>query len=98
MDKNIIIKNFTIGFIPLLIFIIADEFFGLVVALVVAVAGGIFEFSYYYIRYKQVEKFVAFDVTLLCVFAFISFLMENDLFFKLKPAFIEFIFALACWT
>lgn len=94
MDKNIIIKNFTIGFIPLLIFIIADEFFGLVVALVVAVAGGIFEFSYYYIRYKQVEKFVAFDVTLLCVFAFISFLMENDLFFKLKPAFIEFILAL----
>jgi len=91
MNKISLLKNFTIGFIPLLIFIIADEYLGLKIALIVAVGVGIIEFIYYYIRYRQVEKFVAFDVVLLIIFALISILLENDLFFKLKPAFIEFI-------
>jgi isopentenyldiphosphate isomerase/intracellular septation protein A len=94
MNKMALLKNFTIGFIPLVIFIIADEIFGLKTALIVAVGTGIIEFVYYYIRFRQVEKFVAFDVFLLLVFATVSLLLENELFFKLKPAFIEFILAI----
>ena len=58
MDKKTLLKNFSIGFIPLIIFIIADEFFDTKTALIIAVFVGIAEFLYYYIRFKQVEKFV----------------------------------------
>ena len=56
MDKKPLIKNFTIGFIPLLIFIVADELFGTRIGLIVAVTVGIGEFLFFLIKYKQVEK------------------------------------------
>jgi len=91
MDKKTLLKNFSIGFIPLFIFIIADEFFDTKIALIVAVFVGIAEFLYYYIRFKQVEKFVLFDTALIIALGGISILLDNDIFFKLKPALIEFI-------
>ena len=91
MDKKTLLKKFSIGFIPLLIFILADEFFETKTALTIAVIVGISEFLYYYIRFKQVEKFVLFDTALIIALGGISILLDNDLFFKLKPALIEFI-------
>jgi len=91
MDKKSLLKNFTIGFIPLLIFIVADEIFGTKIGLIVAVIVGIGEFLYFFIRYKQVEKFVLFDIALIIVLGGISILLENEIFFKLKPALIELI-------
>jgi isopentenyldiphosphate isomerase/intracellular septation protein A len=57
----------------------------------VAIASALVEFSYYLIRYKQLEKFIIFDISLLIILGGISILLENDIFFKLKPAFIELI-------
>jgi isopentenyldiphosphate isomerase/intracellular septation protein A len=91
MDKKTLLKNFSIGFIPLFIFIVADEFFDTKTALIIAVFVGIGEFLYYYIRFKQVEKFVLFDTALIIALGGISILLDNDIFFKLKPALIEFI-------
>ena len=91
MDKKTLLKNFSIGFIPLFIFIIADEFFDTKTALIVAVFVGIAEFLYYYIRFRQIEKFVLFDTALIITLGGISILLDNDIFFKLKPALIEFI-------
>lgn len=91
MNLKTLIKNFSIGFIPLLIFIIADEFFDTKTALIIAVAVGIAEFFYYYIRFRQIEKFVLFDTALIIALGGISILLENDIFFKIKPALIEFI-------
>jgi len=91
MDKKTVIKNFTIGFLPLLIFILADEFFGTRIGLITAVITGLCEFGYYYIRYHQVEGFVLFDVALIVILGGISILLQNDIFFKLKPALIEII-------
>ena len=91
MNLKTLIKNFSIGFIPLLIFIIADELFDTKTALIIAVAVGIAEFFYYYIRFRQIEKFVLFDTTLIIALGGISILLENDIFFKIKPALIEFI-------
>lgn len=91
MDKKTLLKNFSIGFIPLFIFILADEFLDTKVALIVAVFVGIAEFLYYYIRFKQVEKFVLFDTALIIILGGVSILLDNDIFFKLKPALIEFI-------
>ena len=89
MDSKTILKKFSIGFIPLLIFIIADEFFGTDIGIIAAFIVGIIESLYYYIRYHQIEKFVLFDVALISVLGAISILLNNDLFFKLKPALVE---------
>jgi isopentenyldiphosphate isomerase/intracellular septation protein A len=91
MITKSILKNFTIGFLPLLIFIIADELFGTMIGLYIAVAVGVTEFLYYYIRHRQVEKFVLFDTALIIVLGGVSILLENEIFFKLKPALIEII-------
>jgi isopentenyldiphosphate isomerase/intracellular septation protein A len=91
MNKQNLLKNFTIGFIPLLIFIIADELFGTKIGLIIAVFVGISEFLYYFMRYRLVEKFILFDVLLIILLGTISLLLENDIFFKLKPALIELI-------
>lgn len=89
MNKQTILKNFTIGFIPLLIFIIADELYGTKIGLIIAITVGIIEFAYYYLRYKTIEKFILFDVILIISLGGISLILENDIFFKLKPALIE---------
>lgn len=91
MNKQAILKNFTIGFIPLLIFIIADEIYCTETALIIAIAVGFVEFLYYYLRYRLVEKFILFDVILIIALGGISLILENDIFFKLKPALIESI-------
>ena len=91
MDKKTLLKNFTIGFIPLLVFILADEFFGTTVGLVTAIITGLIEFVYYYFRFRQVEGFVLFDVGLIVILGGISIILDNDIFFKLKPALIEAI-------
>lgn len=93
MDLRTLLKNFTIGFIPLFIFILVDELYGTRRGLVAAISIGIIEFSYYYFRYRQVEKFVLFDVGLIIILGGISILLDNDLFFKLKPALIELVLA-----
>jgi isopentenyldiphosphate isomerase/intracellular septation protein A len=94
MDKKTILKNFSIGFLPLLVFILADEFFGTTIGLFTAIFTGLVEFLYYLIRFRQVEGFVLFDIGLIVVLGGISILLDNDLFFKLKPALIETILVL----
>ncbi len=91
MDNTTLIKNFTIGFIPLIIFIIADEFFGTTIGLITAIGVGVAELGYYYVRYRRIETFVLFDVGLILVLGGISLALHDELFFKLKPALIEFI-------
>jgi isopentenyldiphosphate isomerase/intracellular septation protein A len=91
MNRQTILKNFTIGFIPLLIFIIADELYGTKIGLISAISVGIAEFMYYYLRYKLVEKFILFDVILIIALGGVSLLLDNEIFFKLKPALIESI-------
>jgi isopentenyldiphosphate isomerase/intracellular septation protein A len=91
LNKKDLIKNFTIGFIPLLIFIIADELFGTRIGLLTAISVGILEFVFYFLRYRRIETFILFDVGLIVVLGAVSILLENEIFFKLKPALIELI-------
>jgi isopentenyldiphosphate isomerase/intracellular septation protein A len=94
LSKRDLLKNFTIGFIPLLIFIIADAIFGTRIGLIIAILVGVVEFAYYYLRHKRIESFILFDVALIIALGTVSILLENELFFKLKPALIELILAL----
>ncbi len=89
-----LIKKMLPGLIPLLIFIIADEIWGTRIGLYVALATGIAEMGYYYIRDRRIDGFILLDTGLLIVLGAVSILLENDIFFKIKPALIEAILLL----
>jgi isopentenyldiphosphate isomerase/intracellular septation protein A len=86
-----LLKKMLPGLVPLLIFIIADEIWGTMVGLYVALGTGIAEFLFYYIKDKILDRFILLDTLLLIVLGAISIAFENDLFIKIKPALIEAI-------
>ena len=79
------------GFIPLFVFIIADEYWGMKVGIAVALLIGLGELGFTWIREKRLDRFVLLDTALLVALSGISILLDNDIFFKLKPALIELI-------
>jgi intracellular septation protein A len=83
-------KQLLPGLLPLLIFVAADEIWGTKIGLIVAVAVGILELIYHYVKNKTIERFIA-DVALLTVLGLVSIALENDIFFKMKPALIQLI-------
>ena len=86
-----LLKKMLPGLIPLIIFILADEIWGTMVGLYVALGSGVAEFLFYYFRNKVVDSFILLDTGLLLVLGAVSIVFENDLFFKIKPALIEAI-------
>lgn len=91
MNRIAFFKKLLPGFIPLFVFIIADELWGTKVGLYVAIAIGIAELLWVWIKEKRFEKFVLFDTLLLVALGSVSILLHNDVFFKLKPGLIELI-------
>lgn len=84
-----VLKKMLPGLIPLFIFILADEIWGTEVGLYVALGFGVAEFLFYFIRDKIIDKFILLDTALLLLMGGISIVLENDIFFKIKPALIE---------
>ena len=91
MNKGDLLKKLLPGFIPLFIFIAADEIWGTKTGLFVAIGTGIAEMLWISIREKRFEKFVLFDTLLLVILGAVSLLLHNDIFFKLKPGLVELI-------
>ncbi|MBN2400443.1 MAG: septation protein IspZ [Candidatus Aminicenantes bacterium] len=92
MNRLHIIKTLAPGFLPLIIFIVADSLWGIRVGLIVAVAAGIAELAYSYAKEKIWDRFILIDTLLIVAMGGLSLLLENDVFFRLKPAIVEFIF------
>lgn len=92
MSKIDLLKSLAPGFLPLIIFIAADAVWGTKIGLIIAVVVGIFEIAISYIKEKIVDKFVLLDIGLIVILGVVSILLDNPIFFKLKPALIELIF------
>lgn len=90
MDSSLL-KKLLPGLIPVFIFIIVDELWGTEAGLYTAVAFGTGEFIFYYLRNKKVDFFIIFDILLLVLLGVVSIVLDNKIFFKLKPALIETI-------
>ena len=88
MNQRKLLLQLLPGFIPLFIFIIADELWGTKIGLAVAIASGTIELAYYWIKDKKFDKFILLDTLLIIVLGLVSILLENDVFFKIKPALI----------
>jgi isopentenyldiphosphate isomerase/intracellular septation protein A len=91
MDRKDLFKKLLPGLIPLFVFIAADEIWGTETGIYVALSFGILELGFIYFKEKRIDRFVIIDTGLLVVFGVVSILLENDIFFKLKPALIELI-------
>jgi len=91
MSRKEILKKLLPGFIPLFVFIAADEIWGTKTGLFVAVGVGIIEMIWVYFKERKFDKFILFDTLLLVALGAVSILLDNDLFFKLKPGLIELI-------
>ncbi len=81
------------GLLPILIFIIADELWGTNIGIYIAVAVGVIQLAFIGIKEKRIERFVLIDIGLIVAMGGISVLLQDDIFFKLKPAIIEVILA-----
>ncbi len=91
MDRIQLLKKLLPGFIPLFVFIAADEIWGTKTGLFVAVGAGTIEMGWVAVKEKRFDKFILFDTLLLVVLGAVSIVLDNDLFFKLKPGLIELI-------
>jgi isopentenyldiphosphate isomerase/intracellular septation protein A len=94
MDNNQLnlFRKLLPGLLPILIFILVDEFWSTEAGLVVALVFGTAQLVWVFVREKRVDRFVLFDTLLLLVLGGISIALNDEIFFKLKPALINLIF------
>lgn len=89
MPLWIMLKQMLPGLLPLFVFIAADEIWGTETGLYVAVLFGIVELFITRIKNGRYDRFIIFDTAFLVILGAVSILLENEIFFKLKPALIE---------
>jgi isopentenyldiphosphate isomerase/intracellular septation protein A len=94
MTKYQILKKLLPSLFPLIVFVLVDEFYGTKAGLIVAVAFGVGEMLFTFVKDRAFDKFTFFDTLLIVVLGGISYSLENDIFFKLKPALIGAIFCI----
>jgi Intracellular septation protein A len=91
MPLMTLLKQMLPGLLPLFVFMIADEIWGTKTGLYIAVIFGAAELIVTRIKDGKYDRFVIFDTLFLIVLGLVSILLENDIFFKLKPALMELI-------
>lgn len=91
MSKSELLKKLLPGFIPLFVFIAIDEIWGTRAGLVAALFIGIGEMGWIWVKERRFDRFVLLDTGLLVVLGSTSIILDNDLFFKLKPGLVELI-------
>lgn len=91
MSRLSIITKLLPGFIPIFIYIIIEEIYGIVPGLIAAIAIGIGEIIYFYIKDRKIDKFVLADTFLIVLLGGVSLGMDNPIFFKIKPGMVQVI-------
>ncbi len=85
-------KKLLPGLLPIFVFILVDEIWSTEAGLVVAVVFGVGQLGYVFIRERRFDRFVFYDTALLVALGGISIALNDEIFFKLKPALINLIF------
>lgn len=81
-----LVKKLLPGMLPLVVFVVVDEIWGTRIGLWVAIAFGALEMSIIFMKEKRFDRFVLLDTLLLAALGALSLALENEAFFKLKPA------------
>lgn len=93
--KSGIIKTFTISLIPLIIYFVIDEFFGLYWGVAAALIAGIAETAFYRIKDKTWDKTVIASTALIIVMGILSVIFNSPVFVMFKPVIFESFFGFA---
>lgn len=91
MSRTELLKKLLPGFIPLFVFIAIDEIWGTRAGLVAALVIGVVEMAWIGYKEKRLDRFVLLDTGLLLTLGSVSIILDNDIFFKLKPGLVELI-------
>jgi isopentenyldiphosphate isomerase/intracellular septation protein A len=91
MRKSELLRKLLPGFIPLFVFIAIDEIWGTRAGLIAALVIGCIELGWIWVKEKRFDGFVLVDTGLLLVLGSVSIVLDNDIFFKLKPGLVGFI-------
>ncbi len=99
LNKQGLLKNILISFLPLLLFVAADEFLSdhypeaeaTRYALILAVGMGIIQAVYVFAKEKRLDKMILLDTGLIVALGSVSLFSGNDIFFKLKPALVQLV-------
>ncbi len=94
MQIRQLIKTLLPGLLPLFVFIAADEIWGTLIGLYVAVGVGVVEMAVMWFIQHRFDKFIFFDTMLIVAMGAVSIILDNDVFFKLKPGIIGVILIL----
>ncbi len=86
-----LLKQLLPGFVPILVFILIDELWGTTAGLVAALVIGAAELLWIWMKERRFERFVLFDTALLMALGGISLILQNEIFFKLKPGLVQLI-------
>lgn len=89
------ILNYSIlllGVVPLIAFIILDSFAGVKAGIIAAVFFAIAELVYTLIIYKELDNITFFSISIILIFAALTYYTENSLYFKLQPVCLGLIF------
>ncbi len=76
---------------PIIVFIIADEFLDVTVSISIAIIIGIVQGVFIYFKEHRIDYFVFLDTGLLVLLGVISIISHDELFFKLKPGIVQSI-------
>jgi len=90
-----LLKSLAPGFLPLFGYIAADLIFGETIGLFIGIGIGVLEFAVSFAKEKKADLFVAADTILLSAMGVMSLLLRNQIFFRLKPAIMEGMVAIA---
>lgn len=88
-----IVRTLLISLIPLIIFWIVEAYLGLVAGLIAAMVFALGELAWFYFREHRIDRFALMSAILILVLGGISLIFQKGIFFKLKPAVIEGVFA-----
>lgn len=85
------------GLIPVIAFTVIEEKYGVVAGLIAGMVFGFGEILYELIRHRKVASMTWIGNGLLLTLGGISLISSEGLWFKLQPALMEGLFALAMW-
>jgi len=84
-----------LDFLPVLLFFAAYKLYDIYVATGVAIAAGLGQVAYAWLRHRRVEKMHVITALLLLVFGGLTLALRDEAFIKWKPTIVDWLFAAA---
>ncbi|MEK2690459.1 inner membrane-spanning protein YciB [Bdellovibrio sp. GT3] len=95
--KSKALAVFFAGLLPVIAFTVIEEYYGTIAGLIAGMVFGVGEICFELYKHKKVQKITWIGNGLLLVLGGVSLLSDEGIWFKLQPALMEAVFAVALW-